>query len=126
MKKKIVSEKAPAAIGPYSQGIEVNGFVYVSGQIPVDRATGAIPEGVAAQTEQVLKNVSYILAEAGCTMDDVVKTTVFLSDMGDFAPMNEVYAKHFTGEVMPARAAVESPKLVKGVLVEIDAIAVKK
>ena len=88
MKKKIVSEKAPAAIGPYSQGIEVNGFVYVSGQIPVDRATGAIPEGVAAQNEQVLKNVSYILAEAGCTMDDVVKTTVFLSDMGDFAPMN--------------------------------------
>ena len=126
MKKQIVSEKAPAAIGPYSQGIEANGFVFVSGQLPLDRATGVMPEGVGPQTEQVLKNLSYILAEAGCTMDDVVKATVFLADMGDFAAMNEVYTKHFTGAIKPARAAVESPKLAKGALVEIDAIAVKK
>lgn len=126
MKKAISTTAAPGAIGPYSQGIEANGMVFVSGQIPVDPATGAFVSGGAAeQAAQSLKNISAVLAAAGCTMDDVVKTTVFLADMGDFAAVNEVYAKFFTG-TCPARSAVQVGALPKGAQVEIEAIAVKK
>lgn len=119
----IHTEKAPAAIGPYSQGYEVNGLVYTSGQIPVDPATGAIPEGIAAQCEQSCKNVAAILAAAGTGMEKVFKTTCFLQDMGDFAAFNEVYAKHFVSK--PARSCVAVKTLPKGVLCEIEAIALK-
>jgi len=126
MKKAISTTAAPGAIGPYSQGIEANGMVFVSGQIPVDPATGAFVSGGAAeQAAQSLKNISAVLAAAGCTMDDVVKTTVFLADMGKFAEVNEVYAKFFTG-TCPARSAVQVGALPKGAQVEIEAIAVKK
>ena len=119
----IYTEKAPAAIGPYSQGFEVNGIVYTSGQIPVDPATGAVPEGIAAQAEQNCKNVSAILTAAGTRMEKVFKTTCFLADMGDFAAFNEVYAKYFTSK--PARSCVAVKTLPKNVLCEIEAIAVK-
>ena len=114
---------APAAIGPYSQGYEVNGLVFTSGQIPIDPATGEIPEGIAAQTEQSCKNVAAILEAAGATLEGVVKTTCFLADMGDFAAFNEVYAKYFTSK--PARSCVAVKDLPKGVLCEIEAVAVK-
>ena len=114
--KMIETKNAPAAIGPYSQGFEVNGIIYTSGQIPVDPATGAIPEGIAAQAEQSCKNVGAIL-EAG------FKTTCFLADMGDFAAFNEVYARFFTGR--PARSCVAVRTLPKGVLCEIEAVAEK-
>ena len=117
----IHTEKAPAAIGPYSQGMKVGGLIFTSGQIPVDPATGAIPEGIAAQAEQSCKNVGAILAAAGVSFDKVVKTTCFLADMGDFAAFNEVYAKFFTGH--PARSCVAVKDLPKGVLCEIEAIA---
>ena len=104
--KQISTSNAPAAIGPYSQAIEVNGFVYTSGQLPIDPATGAFPEGgVQEQTRQSLLNVQAILAEAGLTLANVVKTTVFLADMGDFAAMNEIYAQFIT-EPFPARSAI--------------------
>ena len=119
----IFTENAPAAIGPYSQGYEVNGIVYTSGQIPVDPATGATPEGIAAQAEQSCKNVAAILAAAGTGMEKVFKTTCFLADMGDFAAFNEVYAKYFTSK--PARSCVAVNTLPKNVLCEIEAIAVK-
>lgn len=119
----IYTEKAPAAIGPYSQGFEVNGIVYTSGQIPVDPATGAVPEGIAAQAEQSCKNVAAILTAAGTGMEKVFKTTCFLADMGDFAAFNEVYAKYFTSK--PARSCVAVKTLPKNVLCEIEAIAVK-
>ena len=119
----ISTEKAPGAIGPYSQGFEVNGFVFTSGQIPVDPATGAVPEGIAAQAEQSCKNVGAILEAAGSGFDKVVKTTCFLADMGDFAAFNEVYARYFTSK--PARSCVAVRELPKGVLCEIEAIAVK-
>ena len=99
----ISTEKAPGAIGPYSQGFEVNGFVFTSGQIPVDPANGEVPEGIAAQAEQSCKNVGAILEAVGSGYDKVFKTTCFLADMGDFAAFNEVYAKYFTSK--PARAA---------------------
>ena len=121
--KVIATEKAPAAIGPYSQGYEVNGFVFSSGQIPVNPATGEIPEGIAAQAEQSCKNVGAILEAAGIGYDNVVKTTCFLADMADFAAFNEVYAKYFTSK--PARSCVAAKALPKGVLCEIEAIAVK-
>ena len=124
MKKQIATTKAPGAIGPYSQGIDVGSIVFVSGQIPVDPATGAIAEGITAQTTQSLANVKAILAEAGLTVDNVVKTTVFLADMGDFTAMNEVYASVFTAP-FPARSAVAVRELPKGVLVEIEVIAVR-
>ncbi|MDO5408902.1 MAG: RidA family protein [Lachnospiraceae bacterium] len=117
------TEKAPGAIGPYSQGFEVNGIIYTSGQIPVNPADGEVPEGIAAQTEQSCKNVSAILESAGSGMDKVFKTTCFLADMGDFAEFNEVYAKYFTSR--PARSCVAVKTLPKGVLCEIEAIAVK-
>lgn len=124
MKKQIATEKAPGAIGPYSQAIDTGSFVFISGQIPVDPATGAIPEGITAQTTQSLKNVQAILAEAGLSVDNVVKTTVFLSDMANFVPMNEVYAQVFTAP-FPARSAVAVKELPKQVLVEIEVIAVR-
>lgn len=115
--------KAPGAIGPYSQGFEVNGFVYTSGQIPVDPATGEVPEGIAAQAEQSCKNVGAILEAAGIGFDRVFKTTCFLADMADFAAFNEVYARYFISK--PARSCVAVKTLPKGVLCEIEAIAVK-
>ena len=120
-KTVIATNNAPGAIGPYSQGWVVGEFVYTSGQIPVDPATGAIPEGIAAQAEQSCKNVGAILEAAGVTLESVVKTTCFLADMGDFAAFNEVYAKYFTSK--PARSCVAVKDLPKGVLCEIEAIA---
>lgn len=119
----ISTEKAPGAIGPYSQGFEVNGFIFTSGQIPVDPANGEVPEGIAAQAEQSCKNVGAILEAVGSGYDKVFKTTCFLADMGDFAAFNEVYAKYFTSK--PARSCVAVKTLPKGVLCEIEAIAVK-
>ena len=119
----IATTNAPGAIGPYSQGWTVGDFVYTSGQIPVDPATGAIPEGIAAQAEQSCKNVGAILEAAGVTLENVFKTTCFLADMGDFAAFNEVYAKYFTTK--PARSCVAVKDLPKGVLCEIEAIAAK-
>ncbi|MCR4737731.1 MAG: RidA family protein [Bacteroidales bacterium] len=124
MKKVIHTDKAPAAIGPYSQAIEANGMLFISGQIPVDPATGIVPEGIKAQTEQVMKNIAAILLEAGYSFDDVVKTTCLLSDIANFAPMNEVYSQYFLVNA-PARAAFAVRDLPKGVLVEIETIAVK-
>ena len=118
---KIETTNAPGAIGPYSQGYIVNGIVYTSGQIPVDPATGAIPEGINAQAEQSCKNVGAILEAAGSDLTKVIKTTCFLSDMGDFAAFNEVYARYFTGK--PARSCVAVKTLPKNVLCEIEAIA---
>ncbi len=123
--KAIHTEKAPAAIGPYSQAIEVNGFVYTSGQLPVDPATGEFaPGGIKEQTCQSLTNVKSILEQAGTGMDKVIKTTVFLNDMNDFAAMNEVYAQFFQ-QPYPARSAVAVEKLPKGALVEIEVVAAK-
>ena len=119
----IDTKNAPGAIGPYSQGFKVGGFVYTSGQIPVDPATGNAPEGIAAQAEQSCKNVAAILEAAGSSMEKVFKTTCFLADMGDFAAFNEVYAKYFTSK--PARSCVAVKDLPKGVLCEIEAIAAK-
>ena len=119
----IKTDQAPGAIGPYSQGVAVDGWVFCSGQIPIDPASGEMIEGdTAAQTDQVLKNVAGVLAAAGASLSNVVKTTVFLADMDDFASMNEVYARHF-GEHRPARAAVAVRTLPKNVSVEIEAIA---
>ena len=119
--KIIATNNAPGAIGPYSQGCIAGGFVYTSGQIPVDPATGAIPEGIAAQTEQSCKNVGAILEAAGCSYANVVKTTCFLAEIADFAAFNEVYARYFTSK--PARSCVAVKDLPKGVLCEIEAIA---
>ena len=125
MKKVIATKNAPAAIGPYSQATQVNGMLFISGQLPIDPATGKFAEGgVAEQTHQSLKNVKAILDEAGYTFADVVKTTVFLSDMADFAAMNEVYAQQFDG-AFPARSAFAVKELPKQALVEIEVIAVK-
>ena len=123
MKTVISTPNAPGAIGPYSQVYAFGDLVITSGQIPVDPATGAIPEGIAAQAEQSCKNVGAILEAAGVTLESVVKTTCFLADMGDFAAFNEVYAKYFTSK--PARSCVAVRELPKGVLCEIEAIAVK-
>ncbi len=122
--KQIATTAAPGAIGPYSQAIEVNGFVYASGQIPLDPATGVFPEGITAQTRQSLTNAKAILQAAGTDLGHVVKTTVFLADMGDFAAMNEVYAEFFQAP-FPARSAVAVKTLPKNALVEIECIAVK-
>ena len=123
--KVISTTKAPAAIGPYSQAIEVNGFVYASGQIPIDPATGQFVEGgIKEQTRQSLTNAQNILKEAGTDLSHVVKTTVYLSDIANFAPMNEVYAEFFT-EPYPARSAVAVKDLPKGALVEREVLAVK-
>ena len=125
MKKVIFTEKAPAAIGPYSQAIESNGTLYISGQVPVDPAIGKVVEGgITEQTEQVMKNIAAILEEAGYTFADVVKSTCLLSDMANFAAMNEVYGKYYN-ENPPARAAFAVRELPLGVMVEIETIAVK-
>lgn len=125
MKKVIATSAAPAAIGPYSQGIDGGSIVITSGQIPLDPATGAFAASdIAGQTRQCLKNVGAVLAEAGLGMENIIKTTVFLKDMNDFAAMNEVYATFFPGEP-PARSAVEVARLPKDALVEIEAIAVR-
>jgi len=121
---KVITDKAPAPIGPYSQAIIAGGLVYTAGQIPLDPATKNLVEGdIKAQTEQALKNVEAILQAAGASMKSVVKTTVFLKDMGEFARMNEVYARFFS-ESAPARSTVEVARLPKDVKVEIEAIAV--
>ena len=123
MKEVIYTTKAPAAIGPYSQAIKVGNLVYTSGQIPIDPTTGAFVEGdIKEQTRQSLANIKAILAEAGLNMSNVVKTTVFLADMNDFADMNAVYAEFFT-EPYPARSAVAVKTLPKGALVEIEVVA---
>lgn len=124
MKQVLATEQAPAAIGPYSQGIAAGETVYVSGQLPLDPATGAFPEGIAAQTAQSLKNIQAILAQQGMTLANVVKTTVFLADINDFAEMNEVYGEFFT-QPYPARSAVQVAKLPKDAPLEIECIAVK-
>ena len=124
MTKRINTEKAPAAIGPYSQGVAAGHFLFVSGQLPIDPKTGSIDaDNVADQARQSLTNLSQILEAAGTSMNTVVKTTVFIQHMDDFAVMNEVYAQFFQGEVLPARSAVEVAKLPKGALVEIEAVA---
>ena len=121
--KVLATTKAPGAIGPYSQGYEVNGFVYTSGQIPVDPVSGAVPEGITTQAEQSCKNVGAILEAAGVGFENVFKTTCFLADMADFAASNEVYARYFVSK--PARSCVAVKTLPKNVLCEIEAIAVK-
>jgi 2-iminobutanoate/2-iminopropanoate deaminase len=125
MKKINSTEKAPAALGPYSQAVEANGTLYISGQVPVDPETGKVVEGgIEEQTDQVLKNIGAILKEAGYTYEDVVKSTCLLSDMENFAAMNKVYAKYYP-ENPPARAAFGVVKLPLGVMIEIETIAVK-
>lgn len=123
MKEIVSTTNAPAAIGPYAQAVKLNGLVITSGQLPIDPATGAFPEGIKEQTRQSLTNVKAILQEAGLTMDSVVKTTVFLSDMNNFGAMNEMYATFFTEGSYPARSAVEVARLPKDALVEIEVIA---
>jgi 2-iminobutanoate/2-iminopropanoate deaminase len=123
MRQAVTTSEAPAAIGPYSQAIKAGGLVFTSGQIPLDPETGQLIQGdVSAQTERVLRNVAAILAAADSGMERVVKTTVFLKNLGDFAAMNEVYARHFTS-TPPARSTVEVARLPRDVLVEIDVVA---
>lgn len=125
MKKIINSSNAPKAIGPYSQAVEANGMLFISGQLPIDPATSKFVEGgIKEQTEQVLKNIEAILTEAGYSFDNVIKSTCLLSDMSDFAAMNEVYAKFYT-KVCPARAAYAVKGLPLGAMVEIETIAAK-
>ena len=122
MKERVNTEKAPGAIGPYSQGIKVGDMIFFSGQLPINVETGVMPEGIEAQTAESLKNIQGLLESQGLTFADVVKTTVFLDNMGDFAAMNGVYAQFFT-EPYPARSAVEVAKLPKDALIEIEVIA---
>lgn len=124
MKQVINTDKAPAAIGPYSQAIEVNGVVYTSGVIPVDPATGEIPDGSVAQAKQAFSNMKNLLEAAGTSMENVIKTTVFIKEMNDFAAINEVYANYFP-EPFPARSCVEVARLPKDVMLEIEVIATK-
>jgi len=124
MKKTIVTNGAPAAIGPYSQAVELNGTVFVSGQLPVNPATGEMPQGIEAQTRRALENIGAILEAAGLTYNDVVKTTVLLADMADFAAMNAVYAEFFTQD-KPARVCFQAAALPKNALIEIDAVSGK-
>jgi 2-iminobutanoate/2-iminopropanoate deaminase len=124
MKKIINTDKAPKAIGPYSQATEVNGIIFISGQVPVNPATGTIPEGIVAQTEQVMQNIKAILNEAGLGFENVVKSTCLLSDMANFKAMNEVYGKYYNVNP-PARAAFAVKDLPLGALIEIESIAVR-
>ncbi len=124
MKKIIATNNAPAAIGPYSQAVELNGTLFISGQIPVNPATGEMPQGIEAQTRQVLKNIGAILEADGLTYNDVVKTTVMIASMADFAAMNAVYAEFFTQD-KPARVCFQAAALPKNALVEIEAVAGK-
>ncbi|MDD3221722.1 MAG: RidA family protein [Clostridia bacterium] len=126
MEKTIINAKnAPAAVGPYVHAVKAGDFVFTSGQIGLIPETGVLAEGIVSQTEQVLKNLGAVLAEAGLSYSDVIKTTVFVDNMGDFATVNEIYAKYFTGEA-PARSCVEVASLPKGALIEIEVIAVAK
>ncbi len=125
MKKVNSPTNAPAAIGPYSQAIEANGLVFASGQIPVNPATGEIPEGIEAQAEQVMTNMKNLLEAAGTSMENVVKTTVFIKSMDDFGTINGIYSKYFEKDC-PARSCVEISRLPKDVLLEMEAIAVKE
>jgi 2-iminobutanoate/2-iminopropanoate deaminase len=126
MNKKIVfTDKAPAVIGPFNQGIIAGNLLFTSGQLPMNPQTGAVPEGIEAQTIQVLDNLKAIIEEAGCSLSDVVKTTVYLQSISDFAVVNQIYATYFS-ENAPARACVEVSKMAKDALVEIDAIALLK
>ena len=124
MKSIIKTDKAPAAIGPYSQAVEVNGMVYTSGVIPVNPGTGEVPKGVKEQTSQAFSNLKNLLEAAGSGMEQVVKTTVFIKEMNDFGVINEIYAEYFP-EPYPARSCVEVARLPKDVLLEIGAIATK-
>ncbi|HJG89253.1 RidA family protein [Barnesiella viscericola] len=124
MKQVIATTAAPEAIGPYSQAVEAAGMIFLSGQLPINPATGTMPEGIQAQTRQSFENIKAILAKAGCTVDHIVKTTVFLADMSLFGAMNEVYAQQFDG-AFPARSAFAVKELPKQALVEIEVIAVK-
>lgn len=125
MGKAIFTNKAPAAIGPYSQAIEAGDFIYVSGQIPINPSTGEVVEGIENQTEQVLQNLNAILEEAKVTFEDVVKFTIYLKSMDDFATVNVIYGKYLT-EPYPARATVEVSRLPKDVLVEMDVVVYRK
>lgn len=124
MKKIIETKNAPAAIGPYSQAVEAKGFVFVSGQLPINPATGEMPDNIADQSKQSLENLKAILNHAGCYLDDVVKTTVYLANIADFGAMNDVYKNYFETDC-PARAAFAVKNLPKGALVEIECIATK-
>lgn len=124
MKKIISCESAPAALGPYNHACEVNGFIYTSGQLGMDPATGKLVDGVEAQADQALTNLENVLKSAGATMKDVLKTTIFLVDLNDFAVVNKVYAEHF-GADFPARSCVQVSKLPAGGLVEIELVACK-
>ena len=125
MQKKISTTKAPGAIGPYSQAVEIDNLVYTSGQQGVDPATGELVEGVEAQTKMALENVKAVLAEAGLEMSSIIKSLVFITDMNDFGKVNGVYAQYINGDVLPARSCVQVAALPKGGLVEIEVIAKK-
>lgn len=126
MKKAIATQNAPAAIGPYSQAVEAGGLVFLSGSIPVDPATGEVVERtIECQARRVFDNLKAVLDAAGCTLDSVVKTTVFLDDIGNFAAVNQVYSEYFCGDVLPARSAIQVAALPKGVMLEVEAIACK-
>ena len=125
MQKKINTDKAPGALGPYSQAVEIENLVYTSGQLGIDPATGEMPEGVEAQAKLALENVKAILAEAGLEMTSIIKTLVFIKDMNDFGKVNAIYAEYINGSVLPARSCVEVAALPKGGLVEIEVIAKK-
>ena len=125
MQKKIDTSKAPGALGPYSQAVEIDNLVYTSGQLGICPKSGELKEGVKEQTRQALENVKAILEEAGLGMNNIIKTLVFIQDMNDFAAVNEVYAEYINGPVLPARSCVEVAKLPKGGLVEVEAVAVK-
>lgn len=126
MQKKLNTSKAPGALGPYSQAVEIDNLVYTSGQLGICPESGNLADGVKAQTKQALENVKAILAEAGLGMNNIIKTLVFIQDMNDFGAVNEVYAEYINGDVLPARSCVEVAKLPKGGLVEIEVIALKK
>ena len=122
-KQPIKTPRAPAAIGPYSQGVKAGGFIFVSGQIPLDPTSGEVVEGdVAHQADRVMRNIRAILDDSGSTMEDIVKTTIYLADMNDFAAVNEVYSRYFSSEA-PARATIQVARLPKDVIVEIEATA---
>ena len=125
MQKKINTDKAPGALGPYSQAVEIDQLVYTSGQLGIDPATGELADGVEAQAKQALENVKAILAEAGLEMSSIIKTLVFIKDMNDFGKVNAIYAQYINGDVLPARSCVEVAALTKGGLVEIEVIAKK-
>lgn len=125
MQKKINTDKAPGALGPYSQAVEIDQLVYTSGQLGIDPATGELADGVEAQAKQALENVKAILAEAGLEMSSIIKTLVFINDMNDFGKVNAIYAQYINGDVLPARSCVEVAALPKGGLVEIEVIAKK-